>query len=279
MPVCSHTISIVPFLTLALLSTWSGTGDSSTDECWAILEIRDHPNDENWKEWSRFLDLSSDDLHVKIYSAHKRFEREPDWRRACLTGRYISREIGNEAQPTPKYVLINRNGDSVFDLPFHPDAESVHDTVYSERLSESQFKILLGTDRVIRQETENGCVAAAVTMLIQRSGYWISEQEVKLSLDNGPNMTSLSEAKQFMEAKGFAVLASKTSLTHLKGYQHPFLAYLTSKHLVVINGVYERSILVLDPAVGRYLIKPALFEDLWSGVIMRIEPANKDGSE
>jgi len=239
---------------------------------WSLVVFADRLSEAEMSAIYPLFDLSGDCLEVVVVhsESHERSVTES-------TLAHVDKTVFVSEQRimSPFFRVYDTRTQIIYEGRSPPDPQILIEFVYPETGETGNFKQSLGHDGVVLQQTENGCVAAATTMLIRRSGRSIHRDEVARELDRGDEMASLLDAKKFLMSQGFSVHAVKTRLSRIEEGQLPFLAYLSSRHLVVVTGIFDRSVLVLDPSVGRQLVKRPFFEETWTGVAIFVDPVSE----
>ena len=134
---------------------------------------------------------------------------------------------------------------------------------------------------VTKQEFDFSCGSAALaTLLNEFYGHSVDEKDV---------LTAMYDAgdQKAIKLKGFSLLDMRSYLTSIgysaDGYRAPLdklikagipaLALINSKgysHFVVVGGVSNDSVILLDSAKGKRVVRREEFEEQWNGILFII---------
>lgn len=118
------------------------------------------------------------------------------------------------------------------------------------------------------------CGAASLAMILAHYGKWETLENLRLacgvSRDGASAKSVVQAARQFgLEAKGVSI-----SLEGLAAQTSPVIAYWDFAHFVVVEGTSSKGVYLNDPARGRVLVSWEEADRSFTGLILRMKPAD-----
>jgi ABC-type bacteriocin/lantibiotic exporter with double-glycine peptidase domain len=118
------------------------------------------------------------------------------------------------------------------------------------------------------QRLRTDCGVAAVAMILrmhgQQIGYATLRREVRLSGDG----LSLAEIRDLMRENNLAARGVKLDLSQLDTATLPLIAWLPTRHVVVLETLTSDSAVVSDPGRGRWKVSRASLSRAWDGTAL-----------
>jgi len=124
---------------------------------------------------------------------------------------------------------------------------------------------------VVLQRQRDDCGVAAVTTLFGLLGKDVDYDELGNGIDIGPRglsmrQLSLIASKHGVTTRGYKFSNVRVAMSTAEG--KPWIALLglgAGGHYVVVRSVVGDTAHVLDPSMGRRLVKRSAFEEMWTG--------------
>jgi hypothetical protein len=128
---------------------------------------------------------------------------------------------------------------------------------------------LVTTSDVIRQRSDNDCGPAALSNLLHLRGVLCTPADVERLSHMSEMGTSMLQLRDTARLYGVSLEGWIFDPTAVRDVPTPFLALQRHRHFVVVVKVAgERTVEILDPAVGRLLYPMRRFERLWTGLCL-----------
>ncbi|EDT23015.1 peptidase domain-containing ABC transporter [Clostridium perfringens] len=108
------------------------------------------------------------------------------------------------------------------------------------------------------------CAAMLIDFFVKKTK--LSSLRKKYGVPNGGY--NLSQIQTVLAEYGVTAKAVKINFESIKGLPKPFIAYWNSKHFIVVEKIYSKSILIIDPAIGKRKISYEEFKEKFSKVAM-----------
>lgn len=131
--------------------------------------------------------------------------------------------------------------------------------------------------RSFQQTAATDCAPTCLAMLADYFGVDLTLAEIREALDPGRDGVTAYRIKQAAQKLGLQVRAFRVSaediLTGEVVIESPCIAHWGGDHYVILEpGRNTKSIKIVDPAIGRRTIIPALFRAEMSGTVLTVEP-------
>ncbi|MBA7494659.1 hypothetical protein ES702_05236 [subsurface metagenome] len=120
---------------------------------------------------------------------------------------------------------------------------------------------------LIRQSQNASCGPAALAMVANAWGIETSERELIFlaqTTSAGTTLSNLVQAGKFIGLDTHALMLSTNDLVKAN---KPLIAYINSKHGIVVEDATEKEVSIIDPAYGRRKRLPITeFSQMWKGI-------------
>ncbi|CBW29697.1 C39 family peptidase [Haemophilus influenzae] len=156
-----------------------------------------------------------------------------------------------------------------------------------EIVSYNEFKNF----NIIRQTKNNSCGAAALATMLKYKFHIseINEDTILYKLKNPNEEASFFELARISKEFNINAIGLALTLKELLNINKPVIAYvnnsLNNDHFIIINGIFNKELLISDPAIGNYSLKVSDFEKIWllrndkKGDILYLHRDSKDHLE
>lgn len=137
-----------------------------------------------------------------------------------------------------------------------------------------QLELYKGAERLVdgpnfeHQRSLTDCGVAAVAMILRLNGqrieYGTLRREVRLSR----NGLSLAQIRDLMRENNLAARGFRLDLSQLDTVTLPLIAWLPTRHVVVLETLTSDSAVVSDPGWGRWKVSRARLSRAWDGTAL-----------
>ena len=127
--------------------------------------------------------------------------------------------------------------------------------------------------RAVRQPGRRECGITCLSMVLESHGQGTALDELRAECPAGEDGVSLRSLAVAARRRGFRARA--LAVTTPDAWQRlplPAIALFYDMHFVVIEYRDADAVQVVDPIVGRYLMRPAAWDGDFSGVVLTLEP-------
>lgn len=129
------------------------------------------------------------------------------------------------------------------------------------------------TSGFVPQGTAYNCGPAALRMVFEHDGFTISEEAIAFAADTQTTGTTLAGLIRAAEQFGYDAVASRLRYGDLMSVELPAVAFMPSwKHYVVLKGIDETGVWLIDPARGHFHMTRRTFAYFWDGVVLELRP-------
>lgn len=130
--------------------------------------------------------------------------------------------------------------------------------------------------KVILQTNQSDCLLACAAMIMDTYGFKIPVyrlvEKVELSMA-GSNILQLREV---LKEVGFRVEGYRLKSEQINSSIMPVVAYINNEHFIVVEKAKKNKIIGIDPAIGRVIYTREEFENMYSGVVIKITKNQSD---
>lgn len=126
---------------------------------------------------------------------------------------------------------------------------------------------------VVRQGHQSECGLACIAMVLNYHGNPISLAELRHKLALSGRGLNLSQLASAADQMGLQTRALRIEPHDLRNLRLPAIAHVDGSHFVVVTRVGQRSVTVLDPAVGTRKISLKRFDSMFTGVVLEAYPS------
>ena len=131
----------------------------------------------------------------------------------------------------------------------------------------------------IKQWDAKDCGVSCVSYLIQYYGGYVPMEKLREDTFTSRNGTNAYFLIQALKKYGFDAVGKKISLEELDKSVFPLIGHFVLKngleHFMIIQKLYKREVLVMDPAVGKRKMSLETFKEQWDGVILEAVPQSE----
>ncbi|MGH9365336.1 MAG: cysteine peptidase family C39 domain-containing protein [Thermoanaerobaculia bacterium] len=128
---------------------------------------------------------------------------------------------------------------------------------------------LVATNLPVRQRSENDCGPAALCNFLNLRGTPCSRADLERFEHRGPGGVSMLELREAASRYGVQLEGWRFDPGRVQDVPTPFLAFLRSRHFVVVTSVGRvGAVEVIDPALGRLRYPGERFVRLWTGLCL-----------
>lgn len=137
----------------------------------------------------------------------------------------------------------------------------------------------LGENDVILQKEDNDCGPAALMNVFAHYGIESSLEEIEVVAGTSEQGASILGLKEMAEIKGLKAEGWKYTWEDFQNVTFPVIAFVQGNHYIVVESIRdERTLIVVDPAIGRLKMSRRKFGRIWSGETLQIEKADSNES-
>lgn len=128
-------------------------------------------------------------------------------------------------------------------------------------------RINLGWNGIKRQEQDNTCGLAVLSLLLEWAGQEVSEKELAKQVKLTPQGISLFDWQELAKKHGLQGTWLRVAPQSLEQMPMPLVAQIKdpSGHFVLVQRVYNGHVLVADPNAGLVLFALPEFLRVWTG--------------
>lgn len=130
--------------------------------------------------------------------------------------------------------------------------------------------VSLGGEKIVMQKTNQDCGPASLKMIFDRLGIASNLEEITFATMSG-GKSSFFSLKKYAEYKGLIVDGLILRIEELESQDGPLILLVNNNHFVVLEKVYEKSLIVLDPSMGRLVYQKDVFARHWKGPALRFK--------
>jgi hypothetical protein len=114
------------------------------------------------------------------------------------------------------------------------------------------------------------CGPAAMRVVLAFYDIETTEDEVAKIAGTDLSGTTLYGLQQAARAYGLDAIGERWNWTRLLNEEHPVIAYVDNNHYVVVLGIEDGYVNLLDPATGQVQNRKEVFESKWNGEVLSI---------
>jgi ABC-type bacteriocin/lantibiotic exporter with double-glycine peptidase domain len=118
------------------------------------------------------------------------------------------------------------------------------------------------------QKDRTDCGVAAAVMMLRLTGRKADYQTLRRQAHVTRDGLSLSEMRQLMRVNALSVRGLQVDPASLEGASLPLIAWLPTRHVIVIERVTPTSAFVSDPGYGRWKVSRAKLARAWDGTAL-----------
>jgi len=138
----------------------------------------------------------------------------------------------------------------------------------------------LGTDGVVRQQTDRDCGVAALATVLTHFGRPVDIERLTALLNPGAEGVSMLDLQRGAERLGLGATGWRLTPAQLGAGPLPAIVLIDGHHWVVVTGVEaDGAVLISDPARGRLRMRADAFARRWQGYALRFEGPPTDRTE
>lgn len=128
---------------------------------------------------------------------------------------------------------------------------------------------------LIRQLGNLDCASACIAMLFKFYRYNYSISEITAKLNIGRDGVTIRKIKEFVEGQGFSFLSYhfEYDFSLIDGIC-PCLCIDKKNHYIIIEGIKNGEILIVDPEKGKFKVTRDTFRDKYMDIVIIIRPEN-----
>jgi ABC-type bacteriocin/lantibiotic exporter with double-glycine peptidase domain len=120
----------------------------------------------------------------------------------------------------------------------------------------------------ILQLTQTECGLCSCAMVLRAHGGRESLARLRAEFEIGRDGLSLPQMVSLLERRGFDVRLFRANLGGVRSIDLPAVLFWENRHFVVLERVTQRSLVIVDPASGRRVLRPDEFEAGFSGIVL-----------
>lgn len=129
--------------------------------------------------------------------------------------------------------------------------------------------VILSTDISFGQ-TDYTCGIASLFLLCERLGVEIDEKKIRHLLPSKEEKMSMLELARIANVMGLKAQGLFLTLPELREIEKPVIAFIKDNHFVLVDNVWRKQVLVIDPACGKVLLKENKFMKIWNGYVLSV---------
>ncbi|MEW5767890.1 MAG: C39 family peptidase [bacterium] len=122
-----------------------------------------------------------------------------------------------------------------------------------------------------QQSTDYTCGPASLALAFKSLGVNVTEKEIAEKIPVSPLGTSMLALADEAKMRGFKATGLKLTKKDLLRIKKPVIAFINGNHFVVIVSNSRQELLLIDPSLGKVLIKKKDFFKIWDGYVMALE--------
>lgn len=140
-------------------------------------------------------------------------------------------------------------------------------------LSISPEGIILGREGAVLQRYKSDCGVAAAAMLLERSGYRVELEDLYEALHPDPDggFISLLELQRVLNQMGITSQGYRGNIQLLNDRDQAAILLYGKEHFVLYLEATDDFVFLIDPLVGRMIVKKSDFVSKWGGVLYYVE--------
>lgn len=124
----------------------------------------------------------------------------------------------------------------------------------------------------IEQVQATECGLCSVAMILHYYKSFETLNDLRGYVDAGRDGTSLKQLKHLFQQLNFNAIAYEASMVSLKKIQLPAILFWENEHFVVLESIKNQTYRIVDPAVGRRVLKEEQFEESYSQYALTANP-------
>lgn len=124
----------------------------------------------------------------------------------------------------------------------------------------------------IEQVQATECGLCSVAMILRYYKSFETLNDLRGYVDAGRDGTSLRQLKNLFQQLNFSATAYEASTASLKKIQLPAILFWENEHFVVLESIKDQTYKIVDPAVGRRVLKEEQFKESYSLFALTAQP-------
>lgn len=124
----------------------------------------------------------------------------------------------------------------------------------------------------VEQVQATECGLCAVAMILRYHKSYETLHDLRTSVDTGRDGSSLRQLKLLLEEHQFKVHIYEASSNGLNQITLPAIIFWEKEHFVVLESIQKQAYTIIDPAVGRRVIKTDQFQAAFSNFVLTAKP-------
>ena len=124
----------------------------------------------------------------------------------------------------------------------------------------------------IEQVQATECGLCSVAMILHYYKSFETLNDLRGYVDAGRDGTSLKQLKNLFQQLNFNAIAYEASMVSLKKIQLPAILFWENEHFVVLESIKNQTYRIVDPAVGRRVLKEEQFKESYSQYALTAKP-------
>ncbi|MFB6614128.1 peptidase domain-containing ABC transporter [Streptomyces sp. NPDC085524] len=126
--------------------------------------------------------------------------------------------------------------------------------------------------REVQQFAQSECGLCCIAMILSAYGSRDSVAALRREHEVGRDGLTIKEIATILRGRGFRVRAFRAGADRLDQLALPLIAYWDDSHVVVVEEITDRHVVVVDPGGGRRKYEVAEFEQHYSGLALEATP-------
>ncbi len=133
--------------------------------------------------------------------------------------------------------------------------------------------VYLGSEGITLQDQKNSCGPAALKMVLDHHGLFVSLLQIEQKLKRSRDGVSLLALKESAESLGLSANGWKLGFEDLRIAGLPAIVYVEDSHFLVVDSIDEEGyVFVRDPAAGKMKIPRKRLLEKWNGETLVFRP-------
>lgn len=128
---------------------------------------------------------------------------------------------------------------------------------------------------VVRQFVPTECGLACISMICGTWGMFYNLKDVRKDLPAGRDGVSGTDVAAWLESHGFSCRRAVELSTNDGLGEYVYFVLLDDSHFVLVDSIRQKTVHLVDPAVGRYKVSHKVFLKRFTGYALRVGPASR----
>ena len=133
---------------------------------------------------------------------------------------------------------------------------------------------------IVKQRDLKDCGVACLLSIIKYYGGNVPLEQLRIDTYTNLQGTTAFNLVQTAQKYGFDSAGYKVDINMILSgeCQFPFIAHINNnglEHFIVVYGLEKNKLIVMDPAIGKRIINKKKFEQLFDGIIVKVNLKNK----